>query len=77
MTQLVIQHYARPTARRHLWIGLAMAVVALAFGIEQGLTWFAGFETLTLLQAGIGSMVFGCFCLLLRLTDDAKKAAGG
>ena len=41
MTQLVIQHYARPTARRHLWIGLAMAVVALAFGIEQGLIWFA------------------------------------
>jgi hypothetical protein len=32
---------------------------------------------LTLLQAGIGAMVFGCFCLLLRLTDDAKKAAGG
>lgn len=41
MTQLVIQHYARPTARRHLWIGMAMAVVAIAFGIEQAAYWLA------------------------------------
>lgn len=41
MTQLVIQHYARPTARRHLWIGMAMAVVAVAFGIEQAIHWLA------------------------------------
>jgi ZIP family zinc transporter len=41
MTQLVIQHYARPTARRHLWIGVAMAVVAIAFGIEQAGQWLA------------------------------------
>ncbi|WP_310494671.1 ZIP family metal transporter [Dechloromonas sp.] len=41
MTQLVIQHYARPTARRHLWIGMAMAVVAIAFGIEQAVHWLA------------------------------------
>ncbi|UCV23474.1 ZIP family metal transporter [Ferribacterium limneticum] len=41
MTQLVIQHYARPTARRHLWIGMAMAVVAVAFGIEQAVHWLA------------------------------------
>ncbi|MDP2882423.1 MAG: hypothetical protein Q8N89_12665 [Azonexus sp.] len=41
MTQLVIQHYARPTARRHLWIGMAMAVVAVAFGIEQVAHWLA------------------------------------
>lgn len=41
MTQLVIQHYARPTARRHLWIGMAMAVVAIAFGIEQAIHWLA------------------------------------
>ena len=41
MTQLVIQHYARPTARRHLWIGMAMAVVAVAFGIEQAAHWLA------------------------------------
>ncbi len=41
MTQLVIQHYARPAARRHLWLGLAMAVVAVAFGIEQAVHWLA------------------------------------
>jgi hypothetical protein len=41
MTQLVARHYARPAARRHLWIGLAMAVVALAFGIEQAAIWLA------------------------------------
>jgi ZIP family zinc transporter len=41
MTQLVIQHYARPTARRHLWIGMAMAVIAVAFGIEQAIHWLA------------------------------------
>ncbi|MGB4063482.1 MAG: ZIP family metal transporter [Azonexus sp.] len=41
MTQLVIQHYARPTTRRHLWIGMAMAVVAIAFGIEQAAQWLA------------------------------------
>ncbi|UCV18489.1 ZIP family metal transporter [Ferribacterium limneticum] len=41
MTQLVIQHYARPTARRHLWVGMAMAVVAIAFGIEQAVHWLA------------------------------------
>lgn len=39
MTQLVIQHYARPTTRRHLWIGMAMAVIAVAFGIEQAADW--------------------------------------
>lgn len=41
MTQLVLQHYARPTARRHLWIGMAMAIVAVAFGIEQAAQWLA------------------------------------
>ncbi|MFH1657705.1 MAG: ZIP family metal transporter [Pseudomonadota bacterium] len=41
MTQLVIQHYTRPTAPRHLWIGMAMAVVAIAFGIEQAVHWLA------------------------------------
>lgn len=41
MTQLVLQHYARPTARRHLWIGIAMAVVAVAFGIELAADWLA------------------------------------
>jgi ZIP family zinc transporter len=41
MTQIVVKHYAQPNARRHLWIGLVMAIVAAAFGIEQALHWFA------------------------------------
>lgn len=41
MTQLVIRHYARPGTRRPLWIGLAMAVVAVAFGVEQAAQWLA------------------------------------
>jgi ZIP family zinc transporter len=41
MSQLVIRHYAKPAARRHLWLGIVMALVALAFGIEQAMHWFA------------------------------------
>jgi ZIP family zinc transporter len=41
MTQLVIRHYEKPSARRHLWLGVVMSSVALAFGIEQALHWFA------------------------------------
>lgn len=45
MSQIVIQHYARPSYRRHLWTGLAMAVVAIAFGIEQSMQWLAAHPT--------------------------------
>lgn len=41
MTQLVIHHYARPTARRHLWAGMTMVLVASVFGINQATTWLA------------------------------------
>ncbi|MBL8428446.1 MAG: ZIP family metal transporter [Dechloromonas sp.] len=41
MTQLVIQHYAQPNARRHLWLGMAMAVVGIVFGVDQAAQWFA------------------------------------
>ena len=39
MSQLVVRHYSQPTARRHLWTGLAMAVVAVTFGTEQAIHW--------------------------------------
>ncbi len=39
MTQPVVRHYARPAARRHLWTGIVMALVAIAFGIEQSVQW--------------------------------------
>ena len=39
MSQIVIQHYAIPAARRHLWVGLVMAVIAIAFAVEQSAHW--------------------------------------
>ena len=41
MTQLVIRHYERPAARRHLWAGLSIAIVGIAFGISQSISWLA------------------------------------
>jgi len=41
MTQIVLNHYSRPQARRQLWIGAAMAFVALLFGVEQSIQWLA------------------------------------
>ena len=41
MTQLVIRHYAKPAAQPRLWAGIFMAVVAIAFGIEQAAQWLA------------------------------------
>jgi len=34
-----------------------------------GAYWVGGFQTGTLLQAGIAAMVFGCFCFLAVLTQ--------
>jgi len=39
MTQIVLKHYTRPQARRQLWVGAAMAFVALLFGVEQSMQW--------------------------------------
>jgi ZIP family zinc transporter len=41
MIQLVIRHYEQADARRHLWIGAIMAIIAIAFGIDQAARWFA------------------------------------
>ncbi len=41
MTQIILNHYTRPQARRQLWIGAAMAFVALLFGVEQSIQWLA------------------------------------
>ncbi len=41
MTQLVVRHYAKPAAKIRLWAGIFMAVVAIAFGIEQSAQWLA------------------------------------
>lgn len=39
MTQLVIHHYARPATQAKLRAGIFMALVAIAFGIEQSVQW--------------------------------------
>lgn len=39
MSQIVIRHYAHPAARRHLWLGLVMAAIAISFGAEQAAQW--------------------------------------
>ena len=41
MTQLVIRHYERPAARRHLWAGLLIAIVGISFGISQSIAWLS------------------------------------
>lgn len=41
MTQIVLQHYEKPAARRHLWIGLFMALFGAAFGIDQAAQWLS------------------------------------
>lgn len=41
MSQIVLQHYARPHTRRHLWLGIAMSLIAavhLGSGIAAWLT---------------------------------------
>lgn len=41
MSQIVIRHYAHPAARRHLWLGLMMAAIAISFGAEQAAQWLS------------------------------------
>lgn len=41
MSQIVIRHYAQAAARRHLWLGLLMAAIAISFGVEQAAQWFS------------------------------------
>lgn len=50
--------------------GLALCLVA---GIARlsGNFWIGGFQVGTLLQAGIGALVAGCFLLLWALTERA------
>ena len=46
MTQIVLQHYEKPAARRHFWVGLVMAVCNLAgsyVGTRLALKHGAGF----------------------------------
>jgi len=53
-------------------VGLILCLVS-GFSRLAGMHWFGGFETVTVLLAGIGGMVFGCFCLLFALTPYGGK----
>lgn len=48
--------------------GVALCVASVAARLS-GNFWIGGFQTGTLLQAGIAAMVFGCFCFLAVLTE--------
>lgn len=65
MSEIVIRHYALPARRRPLWAGIAMAVVALAFAVEQSVQWLAanpmaarglGASLLAGLATGLGAL---------------------
>lgn len=54
------------------WVAGLSGVVLSAASVAGRLTgnfWIGGFQTGTLLQAGIAAMVFGCFCFLAELTQ--------
>ncbi len=79
MTQIVLQHYEKPAARRHLWIGLLMAVIALAFGIEQAVQWLAAHPQaarglLASLLAGAATGLGALPVLLLRRPSQRLMA---
>ncbi|MFN4324958.1 MAG: ZIP family metal transporter [Azonexus sp.] len=79
MTQIVFQHYEKPAARRHLWIGLLMAVIALAFGIEQAMQWLAAHPQaarglLASLLAGAATGLGALPVLLLRRPSQRLMA---
>lgn len=54
MSQIVLQHYRQPKARRHLWIGILMSLVATGFLISQSVQWLSTHPTaLAGLQASL------------------------
>lgn len=48
--------------------GVALSAVSVVARLV-GAYWLGGFQSGTLLQAGIAAMVFGCFCFLAVLTQ--------
>ncbi len=56
-------------------LGWAAGLVGVAFCVASvaaraaGRFWIGGFQTGTLLLAGIAALVFGCFCFLAVLTQ--------
>lgn len=79
MSQLVVQHYTRPANRIHLWIGMAMAVVALAFVAEQSAQWLGAHPMAAKglqasLMAGLATGLGALPVLFLRRPSDRLMA---
>lgn len=53
-------------------VGAVLCLVSILFRLK-GAYWLGGFQIGTLLQAGTAAMVFACFCLLLVLSQSARK----
>ena len=59
-----------------LWLGRAAGLAGLLLCFAAGALrisgqyWIGGFQAITLLQAGVASMVAGCFLLLWALTTN-------
>jgi hypothetical protein len=49
-------------------VGVVLCVIAGGVRLS-GAYWLGGFQVITLLQAGIASMVLGCLCLLMVLLE--------
>jgi hypothetical protein len=50
-------------------LGMALSAASVVARLV-GAYWVGGFQTGTLLLAGIAAMVFGCFCFLAVLTQS-------
>jgi len=79
MTQLAIRYHARSVARRHLWVGGAVVVAGLAFGVVQAVIWFAAHPMAmrglqASLLAGLATGLGALPVLFLRRPDERLMA---
>jgi hypothetical protein len=51
--------------------GIVICAIAVLTRL-MGAYWLAGFQTSTLLLAGMAGMIFACLCFLTVLTERAK-----
>jgi hypothetical protein len=51
--------------------GALVCAVAVALRLS-GKHWIAGYESITLMQAGVAAMVFACLCFLASLSNNSN-----
>jgi hypothetical protein len=54
-------------------VGGVLLCMGAAIARVGGLYWIGGFQTGTLLQAGIAAMVAGCLCFLYVLVERSEE----